>query len=179
MDKQYFFQSKRLGFRNWLPEDLPPFAEMNADEEVMEHFPKPLSRQETVDSIERLQKHYAVHGHTYYAVDILETGEFIGFIGLAYQDYETAFNPSIDMGWRLRKVAWGKGYATEGAKRCLAHAFTDLQFNRLIAVCTVQNQKSENVMQKIGMIKQGEFKHPNLTAFPDYETCLWYEIRKG
>ncbi len=157
-------------------EDLTEFAQLNADTEVMAHFPQPLTPEETAAFIERLQKHYDKNGYNYFATELLETGEFIGFIGLAYQEYETDFTPATDIGWRLKKPAWGKGYATEGAKRCLDFAFKELGLKKVISTCTLKNSPSENVMKKIGMTRKEEFKHPRLAAYPDYETCIWYEI---
>ena len=107
--------------------------------------------------------------------EVLETGEFIGFIGLAYQDYETEFTPATDIGWRLKKSAWGNGYATEGARRCLEYAFKDLKLDKIISTCTLNNTKSENVMRKIGMSRKGEFNHPRLKDYPAHEKCSWYE----
>lgn len=178
MEKDYFFKSERLGFRNWVKEDLPTLAKLNADLEVMEHFPKPLTKKETATFIVRLQDHYKKHGYNYFATEVLKTGELIGFIGLAYQDYKTDFTPATDIGWRLKKSAWGNGYATEGAKRCLNFAFQELNLDQIISVCTKKNTKSENVMKKIGMKKVGEFKHPKLKEYPNYEICTCYEIKK-
>lgn len=176
MKKEYLFTSKRLGFRNWTTEDVPEFAEMNADDHVMEHFPKPLTPKETAEFVERLQGHYQKKGYSYFAVEILETGEFIGFIGLAFQEYTTAFTPAVDIGWRLKQSAWGKGYATEGAQQCLDHAFNTLKLEKVIATCTLQNVKSEQVMRNIGMQKLGEFEHPKLEAYPAYQRCVCYGI---
>ncbi len=179
MNKKYIFVSERLGFRNWKNEDLSAFAEMNSDVDVMEHFPKPLTKQETAELIKRFQKHHKKHGYTYFATEMKETGELIGFIGLSYQVYEAEFNPATDIGWRLKKAVWGNGYATEGAKRCLEFAFTDLKLKSVIAVCTENNTASENVMQKIGMVKKGAFNHPKLKDYPQHEKCIWYEIKNG
>ena len=176
MDSKYLFTSERLGFREWKEDDLPAFAELNADPQVMKNFPKPLSDAESADFLQRLFKHFHTHGYNYFAVELLETGEWIGFIGLAYQDYGTAFPPATDIGWRLKQSAWGNGYATEGAKRCLAYAFDNLKLQRIISTCTLQNITSEKVMQKIGMHRKAEFKHPKLKDYPEYETCVWYEI---
>ena len=178
MKDKYIFKSDRLGFRNWTKEDLTEFSKLNADSDVMEHFPKPLTFEETAKLVERLQSHYEKNGYTYFATEIVETGEFIGFIGLAYQEYQTEFSPATDIGWRLKKSAWGKGYATEGAKRCVKFAFSKLGINKVFAICTVKNGKSENVMKKIGMIRKGEFNHPELREFPEFEKCLCYEIKK-
>jgi len=179
MKRTYIFKSERLGFRNWLMDDLEDFAALNADVEVMEHFPKPLTKAETESFILRLQQHYDQYGHNYFATEILETGELIGFIGLAYQVYKTAFTPATDIGWRLKKSAWGKGYATEGAKKCLAYAFDELKLGSIISTCTLKNIRSERVMQKVGMTKMGTFNHPNLKDYPDYEKSVWYEIKNG
>jgi len=176
LNDKYIFKSQRLGFRNWTKEDLSEFAKINSDSDVMEHFPKPLTKEETAEFIDRLQKHYEKNGYNYFAAEILDSGELIGFIGLAYQDYETDFTPATDVGWRLKKTAWGKGYATEGAKRCLEFAFEELGLEKVISTCTLRNTKSEHVMQKIGMSKKGEFKHPRLSNYPDFEDCVWYEI---
>lgn len=178
MPNSYLFKSERLGFRNWKESDLDEFSKLNADPMVMEHFPYTLSGEETYAFIVRLKKHYNERGYTYFATDLLETGEFIGFIGLAFQDYVSEFTPNVDIGWRLKQSSWGNGYATEGAKRCLEYGFENLVFDKIIAVCTEQNDKSENVMKKIGMKKVGIFNHPKLKDFPEHEKCICYEISK-
>ena len=176
--KKYIFNSERLGFRKWSINDLEEFSKINSDPKVMEYFPNTLSEKETESFIDRLKNHYNERGYTYFATEILATGELIGFIGLAYQTYETEFSPATDIGWRLKETAWGKGYATEGAKRCLEYAFKELKIDTIISTCTITNKSSENVMKKIGMFNKGEFNHPKLKEFPEYEKCIWYEIKK-
>lgn len=173
---KYLFTSERLGFRNWTEDDLPEFAKMNADSKVMEHFPMLLTESESLSVIKRIQNHYSTYGYNYFACEIIETTEFIGFIGLANLDLDVDFTPAIDIGWRLKQTAWGKGYATEGAKRCLKFAFNDLNIDSIISICTVKNSKSEHVMKKIGMKKQVTFNHPKLKAHPAYEKCVMYQI---
>lgn len=179
MKGKYIFKSTRLGFRNWRREDLEEFTEMNKDIEVMEHFPKPLSRTESKKLMKRMQVHYEKNGYTYFATELLATGELIGFIGLAYQEYKTEYTPATDIGWRLKKDAWGKGYATEGARRCLTFGFNELGIEKIISICTIRNKKSENVMKKIGMIKKGDFNHPEMINDPEYEKHFCYEITKN
>jgi len=179
MNKDYIFKSERLGFRNWRTDDLTEFSKLNADKDVMEHFPNVLTELETTDFIKRLQNHSIDKGYTYFVTEVLATGEFIGFIGLAYQDYKTEFTPATDIGWRLKKSAWGKGYATEGAKRCLDYAFNELYLDKVISTCVLQNVNSEQVMKKIGMRKLGLFNHPKLKDFAKYEKCVCYEISKS
>ena len=174
----YIFQSERLGFRKWANDDLEEFAKLNSDEAVMEHFPTTLSKEEVKELIDKLKEHFVENGFTYYATEVLATKEFIGMIGLAFQKYQTQFTPAIDIGWRLKRNAWGKGYATEGAKRCLEYAFNELDINKIISVCTVKNKKSESVMKKIGMTKIGEFNHPEWIDYPEYVKHFCYEINK-
>jgi len=178
INNNYLFTSNRLGFRKWSLNDLDAFAQLNADKQVMQHFPKTLTRKETRACIVRFQKHHDDFGFNYYATELKETGEFIGFIGLAYQNFESDFTPNIDVGWRLKKSAWGKGFATEGAKKCLEVGFKQLKINKIIATCTLQNISSEKVMQKIGMQKVGTFIHPKLKDTPEIQTCLLYEINR-
>ena len=175
---QYIFKSERLGFRTWKEGDVRQLAAINADSKVMEYFPKPLSFDETHAFIKRLQNHNTENGYTYFAVEVLKRKELIGFIGLLHQCFESDFTPATDIGWRLKKSAWGKGYATEGAERCLAYAFRDLKLEKVIATCPLVNKKSEKVMKKIGMNKVSEFDHPKLFEYPDLKQCILYEIER-
>ncbi|SFT42067.1 Protein N-acetyltransferase, RimJ/RimL family [Lishizhenia tianjinensis] len=176
MNTAYLFTSSRLGFRNWKASDLTPFAAMNANAEVMRFFPTLLTPEESEASVERFKQQLHDIGYTYYAVDELGSGEFIGFIGLSWKDFESPFTPATDIGWRLKPAAWGKGYATEGAKRCLEYAFQELNLEKVIAICPAVNTPSERVMQKIGMQLKGRFDHPFLQAHPKLQPCLCYAI---
>lgn len=176
MKNKYLFESNRLGFRNWTNQDLNEFAKINADAQVMKHFPNPLSSKETAEFLLRLQNHYDQNGYCYFATELLKSGELIGFIGLAFQEFVSSFTPATDIGWRLKKSAWGKGYATEGAKRCLEFAFDELKLDKVVSTCTLKNTQSEKVMRKIGMTKKGVFKHPKLSQHLHLEHCIWYEI---
>jgi len=174
----YIFKSERLGFRNWKESDITKMAEINSDSEVMEFFPAIQNRIQTEEFIARMQKQFLQKGFCYFAVEELKSNHFIGFIGLSEQNFEASFTPMIDIGWRLSKQYWGKGYATEGAKRCLDYAFNTLNFNTISATCPVINKNSENVMKKTGMVKKRLFKHPLLKNFYNLEQCVLYTIEK-
>ena len=176
--KNYIIKTERLGLRNWEQSDIIPFANMCADEEVMKHFSSVLSNEESLALIERLQNHFSKYGYCYFATDILETGEFIGFIGLANQTWESAYTPSIDIGWRLKKSAWGKGYASEGAKACLAAAFSEFKINEIVAFATDTNLPSISVMKKIGMKFIGTVQHPHITNDPRFKHCVVYKVTR-
>lgn len=172
----YLIKTARLGLRNWTENDLVPFAEMCADAEVMRYFPKPLTTSEVAALIERFQKHFDEFGYTYFAVDELATGKFIGFTGLMYQTYEAPFTPNADIGWRLKQNAWGKGFASEAATACLDFGFKTIKLSAIYAVCPKQNQPSEGVMKKIGMHYDTKFIHPALDDYPALAECLLYKI---
>lgn len=169
-------QTQNLTLRPWRQSDLQFLAQLCADETVMQYFPKVLSEEESADFLRRLMEHQEKHGFTYFALEEKASGELIGFVGLALQEYESPFTPAVDIGWRLMPHAWGKGNATEGAKRCLQLAFEELNLDAVIAVCSQSNSASERVMQRLGMKPMGEFQHPKLSEHPELQPCLCYQI---
>jgi len=173
----YIFTSKRLGLRNWESSDIDLLFAINNNDHVMKFFPSKPNRDETKKFIERMQNMYKKEQFCYFAVDLLKTKEFIGFIGLCKQTYKADFNPSIDIGWRLHPNFWYKGYATEGAKACLEYAFHQLNINKIIAVAPKINIPSITVMKKIGLQKVKEFNHPLLKNNSRLQTCVLYEKR--
>lgn len=172
----YLFKSDRLGFRNWIDSDVNKMIAVSADPKVMEYFPAPATPLQTSQFIEKMQAQYREMGHCYFAVELLETNEFIGFIGLMYQDYDAEFTPCVDIGWRLATIHWDKGYATEGAKRCLTYALEDLKLDMVYSTAPIINTKSTKVMEKIGMTKVLTFIHPRLKDNEKLRKCALYKI---
>jgi RimJ/RimL family protein N-acetyltransferase len=170
----YLFTSARLGFRNWKETDHIPMAKINADPAVMEFFPFKPDASQTLEFIKRMQTMLEERGYCYFAVDELSSNALIGFIGLSYQTYESSFTPCVDIGWRLAQQFWGKGYATEGAERCLAFGFQNLGLKCINSVAPVTNTKSIHIMKKIGMKKLMEFKHPALANDKRLEDCVCF-----
>ncbi len=162
MNNNYEFTSERLGFRLWKKEDALPFSSMNHDPEVMRYFPKTLSEEESQGMIERITAHFEQYHYGLWAVELLETGEFIGFIGFNNPTFEADFTPCVEIGWRLDKHYWNHGYATEGAKRCLRYAYETLGLDEIYSFTAVVNEPSRHVMEKIDLQYKGEFMHPNV-----------------
>ena len=148
----------------------------NSDENVMEFFPSIPTKEQTTEFIKRMKKQFEDNGFCYFAVDKLEGNEFIGFIGLSKQTYDAAFTPCIDIGWRIKSNEWNKGFATEGAKKCLDYAFNDLKIEKIYSIAPKANIKSEYIMAKIGLKKQYEFEHPLLINNDQLKTCVLYKI---
>lgn len=172
--KDYIIKTERLGLRNWQESDEGPFVEMGKDPEVMQHFPELLTEEESIGLIRRLQSHFEKYGYCYFAVDMLETEEFIGFTGLANQTWESEFTPCVDLGWRFKRSAWGKGYATEAAEACLEAAFSKFGLSEVLAFATDTNKASENIMKKIGMTFVGTVQHPLIVNDPRFKHCVVY-----
>ena len=176
MTNQYLFKSERLGFRNWVLSDLEMTATMNADPEVMHFFPNIKTKKESEtfikDSIQKCNE----KGYCFFATEILNTKELIGFIGLNYIDYKASFTPGVEIGWRLAKAYHGNGFATEGAKACLSYGFQKIGLKTIYSICPTINKPSENVMKKIGMHRIEIFNHPALKDYPRIEECFLYKL---
>lgn len=156
-----YIETKRLILRSWNPEDLPLFVAMNKDKRVMRFFPNILSESETEAFYNRIQDEFNRNGRGLYAVEIKTSGEFIGYVGLHEISFEADFTPGVEIGWRLAADYHNQGYATEAAKAVLELAKVS-GIERLYSFTAKINAPSEHVMQKIGMIKIGEFDHPKL-----------------
>ena len=100
----------------------------------MAFFPGLLNEEQTTAFVQRMMAQYENKGFCYFAVDELATGNFIGFIGLSEQSYEAAFTPCVDIGWRLHSISWNRGFASEGAKRCLEYAFNELRLDEILSL---------------------------------------------
>ena len=93
--------TNRLLLRRWQEDDLEPFAALNADPVVMEHFPGLMTEAQTEAMIERMEAHFEEHGYGLWAVKLNLTGDFIGFSGLSLPGFEAAFMLAVEVGWRL------------------------------------------------------------------------------
>lgn len=168
------FETERLIFRDWKEQDLIELRMMNKDVRVMKNFPNTLTEQETDAFHNGIQDEFKSLGYGRYAVETKHNSEFIGFIGFHRATFNAAFTPCVEIGWRLKYEAWGKGYATEGAKACLKFGFDTLGFRKVYSFTAKVNLQSENVMKKIAMVKIGEFDHPNVAKdSPLYKHVLY------
>lgn len=179
MENTYLIETPRLGLRRWTAGDLEPFALMNRDPAVREFFPGLLTYEESVATVERLENHFDKYGYGFYAMDLLAIGEFLGFTGMIHTPFVSWFTPCVEIGWRLRREAWGSGYATEAALACLQHGWSVPGLDKIYSFTAVLNVRSERVMQKIGMRRAGEFDHPNIAEGHRLRRHVLYEIAKG
>jgi len=157
-----FIETPRLILRRLCEADYEHLIRLNQDKDVMEFFPSILTEAQTLTQIERINNHFSEYGYGLFAVERNDNGDFIGFTGLTHPTFESSFTPCVEIGWRLSKANWGMGFATEAAKACLEHGFKVIGLKEIYSFTAVLNTRSEQVMKKIGMIKQGEFDHPRM-----------------
>lgn len=157
-------QTERLILREWKDSDIPIFIAMNRDLEVMKFFPNLLSEDESQALVANFRNHFSENGFGFFAVELKKTQEFIGFVGIAKVNFEAHFTPAVEIGWRLSSQNFGKGYATEAAQEVLKFAFEELSMKEIVAFTIPENLPSQNVMKKIGMVRDlsGDFTHPKL-----------------
>ncbi len=169
---------ERVLLRPWRDEDRAPFAAMNADEQVMEFFPKLLSRAESDTSADSIQAHFARHGFGLWAVEVPGIAPFIGFTGLAVPRFTAAFTPCVEIGWRLAVEHWGKGYATEAARLALAYGFETAGLAEIVSFTTAANLRSRAVMERLGMQRDpaDDFDHPSLPEEHPLRRHVLYRI---
>jgi RimJ/RimL family protein N-acetyltransferase len=157
-------QTRRLHLRLWRDEDLPAFAAINADPEVMEHFPKTLDRAESDAQAARIREHFVRHGFGLWAAEVPGIAPFIGFVGLSIPTFEATFTPCVEVGWRLARQHWGQGYAIEAARASLDYGFGQLGLAEIVSFTVPANRRSQAVMLRIGMSSdpRDDFDHPLL-----------------
>jgi RimJ/RimL family protein N-acetyltransferase len=155
-------RTERLLMRRWLHCDRGPFADLNADPEVMRYFPAPLDRAESDRAIDRFEQRFQLQGYGLWALEVLDTGEFIGFTGLNPMPDGVPGAGDLEVGWRLARHAWHQGYATEAARAALDVGMVHLGLPVIWSMTAVLNKPSQAVMQRLGMVHYATFGHPKV-----------------
>lgn len=170
--------TERLLLRQWRPADHEPFAALNADPVVMEHFPAPLDRAQSDALIAREETRIDQRGWGLWAVEVVASARFIGFVGLAEVDLGFDWTPAVEIGWRLARSAWGRGYATEAATAALAHAFEVMGLQEVVSFTATTNTPSQAVMRRIGLRLHpaSPFDHPRVEAGHVLEEHVLYHL---
>lgn len=156
-------ETERLILRPWRDHDLDAFAAMSADPEVMRHLDGPVDRGEATKIIERLKDAQVERGHCFWAAERRDCGELIGWCGLMATDIPgTPIRDEVEIGWRLVRDAWRRGYAREAATAVLAWAWAATERERVLAYTVWANSASWGLMERLGMSRAPEldFEHP-------------------
>nr|WP_269809733.1 GNAT family N-acetyltransferase [Kineosporia rhizophila] len=147
--------------RQWKDSDRDAFFALNSDPEVRRFFPTTQTREQSDQALDTIRQHIDEHGWGLWAAELRETGEVVGPIGLWPMPGWFTEN-AVEVGWRVAKAHWGKGYAPEAGRAALAYAFGELKLPQVVSMTTVTNEPSQRVMRKIGLTRDpaDDFEHP-------------------
>ena len=174
-------RTPRLVLRQWRDADLEPFAALNGDPEVMRYFPATLTREQSDALAARERARIDERGWGLWAVELVDSATFIGFVGLAEARFDAHFTPAVEIGWRLARESWGNGYATEGARAVVDTAFQELGLDEIVSFTAVENEPSRRVMERLGMTHDpgDDFDHPLLPPGHPLGRHVLYRLRRA
>ena len=170
--------TERLIIRGWREADLAPWAAMNADPEVRRYVGPLLTFEQAAAWVLNYQDDLDRYGFGFWAVEIRASGEFIGFTGLNTMDEGTPFS-GVELGWRLARSAWGRGYATEAGLAALRYGFDAVGLPEVVAVTMARNVRSQAVMRRIGMTTDPaeDFDDPDVGEGPLRRHVVYRKLR--
>ena len=174
-------ETHRLILRNWLESDLEPFFKLNSDPNVMEFMPNLLTREQSDEMAKSISNEFKLNGFGLWALEIKETGKFIGFTGLNRPKFASHFTPCVEVGWRIQYESWGNGYATEAAQKALEIGFDKFDLEQIVSFTVPQNVRSINVMKKLGMTydSKDDFDHPKLNIGHHLRRHVLFRLNKN
>jgi RimJ/RimL family protein N-acetyltransferase len=163
---QIFLETDRLVLRRFTENDVDNLVELDSDPAVM-HFingGRPTPRHEIEsDVLPMFLDYYARFvGYGFWAAIEKSTGRFVGWFH--FRPMNDAPADEVELGYRLNRSAWGKGYATEGSRALIHKGFAELGVQRVVAFTMVVNVASWRVMEKAGLRLVRRFHQP----WPDY-----------
>jgi len=146
-----FLETDRLVLRRFTPADVDLLVDLDSDPAVLRYIGRPRSRDEIeTDILPRFLRYYErFPGYGFWAAIEKSTGEFVGWFH--FRPAENAPLDEPELGYRLRKSAWGKGYATEGSRALIDKGFTEFGARRVVASAMAVNTGSRRVMEKAGL----------------------------
>ena len=172
-------RTDRLIMRRWQESDKEPFAALNGDAETMRYFPSTIDRAASDTFIGRIEERFDQQGYGLWALEIAETGEFIGFTGLNPMPDGVPGAGGMEVGWRLARHAWHHGYATEAARAALGVAFDDVGLPEIWSMTAVLNEPSQAVMRRLGLTQYALFDHPRVPADSPLRRHVAYRLARS
>lgn len=189
---EIFLETERLALRRFVDTDLDNLVELDSDPEVMRFLnggvptPREVVQNRILPRFLRAYEQCGGYGH--WAAIEKSSGVFLGWFG--FHPQEGGPSDEFVLGYRLRRFAWGKGFATEGARALIRKGFTELGVQRVSATTYQDNLASRRVMEKAGMTLVRTFRLTvaDLRAEQTFDATssdLWegedveYEVRKA
>lgn len=159
-----FLETNRLTLRRFTDADEDSLVELNSDPEVMRYLnggtPTPREEVRSVVLPRILDCYERFGGLGYWAAEEKPTGRFLGWFH--FRPGKDTRDGELELGYRLRRAAWGKGYATEGSRALIRKGFTELGVERVVAQTLTVNVASRRVMEKCGLTFVRAFHRPDL-----------------
>ncbi len=152
-------ETERLRLRQFGDQDLDAYAALCADPVVMEWLSGPMTREAVDAQLTSFREHWVEHGFGLWCVSVPPDDSCIGFIGLAIPSFAPDLLPAVEVGWRLAHDAWGKGYATEGARAAVDVGFGALGLDHIVSITVEENRRSWHVMEKLGFTLERRTVH--------------------
>ena len=173
--------TERLLLRRWRTTDRDPFARLNADPAVMEHFPSALDRMESNAFVDRIEAGFVANGYGLWAVELPGEAEFIGYVGLALATFDAHFTPAVEVGWRLSQNYWGRGFAIEAALATVADGFDRVGLREIVSFTVPANVRSVRVMERLGMTHDpaDDFDHPRLPVGHHLRRHVLFRLKRA
>ena len=173
--------TERLLLRRWRATDKEPFAQLNADPVVMEYFPSALDRTESDAFADRIHVGFINNGYGLWTVELPGEAEFIGYVGLAPAHFEAHFTPAVEVGWRLARNYWGRGFASEAARAALGDGFSRVGVDEIVSFTVPANVRSVKVMERLGMTRNpaDDFDHPRLPVGHHLRGHVLYRLKRA
>lgn len=175
---EIILKTERLQLRRWRSEDLDEFITLNLDPEVTTYLPNPYTPSYACDVFELIEEEFQKCGYSLMAVDEKKSGNFIGYVGLHHTQLSFMTEEIVEIGWRLKRKFWGRGYATEAAKACLEYAFNRLQLPEIYSFTAEINTPSRKVMEKLGMTFVQNFLSEHVEEGHRLQKHVLYKISK-
>ena len=153
--KKVFLETERLILREYVQEDFADLKDVISDEETMKYYPKPYDDAGVQKWLDWSFSNYEKHGFGLFAIELRETGEFVGDAGITLQPIDGEWLPEV--GYHVNKKHWQRGIASEAARVARDWAFQNKDFPALYSYMTVENIPSQATAKSLGMTKIKEY----------------------
>jgi RimJ/RimL family protein N-acetyltransferase len=165
-------RSDRLRLRDWRDSDRDAFAALNTDPVVSRDLGGPLARAESDAKLDRYMATFEQVGFCRWLIEDMNE-QFLGYAGVMPSRSGHPLGRHFDIGWRLARSAWGRGYATEAAKASLRDAFERVHLKEVLAYTAADNVRSQAVIQRLNMQRAASLDYSEPVGKGTWRGLVW------